>query len=202
MPAQVSKRRIILIWFLLFFVALAPIGIAATSPLLEWREPVYIAAGFCGIAALALLLFQPLLAAGVLPGLSALRGRRVHRVSGGTLLLLVLLHVAGLWITSPPDVIDALLFVSATPFSVWGVIAMWAIVATTLLAGFRRRLSLRPSVWRTTHKTLAVIIVAGTAVHAMLIEGAMGYWSKLLLCLFVVIVSTLVLSGRWSGIRK
>ena len=29
----------------------------------------------------------------------------------------VVIHVAGLWITSPPDMIDALLFTSPTPFS-------------------------------------------------------------------------------------
>ena len=34
-----------------------------------------------------------------------------------------------LWITNLPDEIDGLLFASPTPFSAWGVIAMWAVFA-------------------------------------------------------------------------
>src|SRR5262245_4367706 len=53
-----------------------PIAAAAASPLLEWRGPVYILAGFAGMIALGFMLVQPLLIAGYLPGLSAYRGRR------------------------------------------------------------------------------------------------------------------------------
>ena len=70
----------------------------------------------------------------------------------------IVIHVAGLWITSPPDMIDALLYVSPTPFSPWGVTAMWAIFAVALLAIFRRRLRLRT--WRIAHMLLAIVIVA------------------------------------------
>jgi hypothetical protein len=45
------------------------------------------------------------------------------------LVVAVVVHVGGLWITSPPDMIDALLLTSPTPFSAFGVIAMWAIFA-------------------------------------------------------------------------
>ncbi len=93
---------------------------------------------------MALLLVQPLLAGGLLPGLRAQLGRRVHGWIGGLLVASVVVHVGGLWITSPPDVIDALLFASPTPFSVWGVIAMWAIFAAALLATLRRRLACEP----------------------------------------------------------
>ena len=98
----------------------------------------------------------------------------------------VVIHVAGLWITSPPDMIDALLFESPTPFSPFGVIAMWVIFAVALLAALRRRLGLRPQTWRIAHMSLAVVIVAGSVIHAMLIEGAMETVSKVVLCALVL----------------
>jgi MFS family permease len=104
-----------LIWAALVASIGMPIAFAATSDLLEWRGPVYILAGFAGIIALGLLLVQPLLIGGYLPGLSAYRGRRAHHWIGGVLVVAVVLHVGGLWITSPPDMIDALLFTSPTP---------------------------------------------------------------------------------------
>lgn len=164
----------------------SPIAAAATSPLLAWRDPVYIAAGLAGAIAMGLLLVQPLLAGGYLPRLSA-RGRvQVHRWVGGFLVVAVLVHVAGLWITSPPDVVDALLFVSPTPFSAWGVVAMWAMFAAALLAAFRRRLRLRPRTWRLGHTVLVTVTVVGSVVHALLIEGTMETLSKAALCLLVL----------------
>ena len=168
--------RVTLIWALLAAAVFVPIAAAAASPLLEWRGPVYIVAGFAGIIALGLMLVQPLLIGGYLPGLSAYRGRRAHHWIGGALVVAVVIHVGGLWITSPPDMIDALLFVSPTPFSPFGVIAMWAIFAVALLAALRRRLGLRT--WRIAHMSLAVVIVAGSVVHGMLIEGTMETMSK------------------------
>lgn len=109
-----------LIWTGLAAAILLPVALAAASPLLQWRQPVYITAGFAGIIAMSLLLLQPLLAGGLLPGLRGPRGRKLHRRTGALLVSAVILHVAGLWITSPPDVIDALLFRSPTPFSAWG----------------------------------------------------------------------------------
>ncbi|MXN64680.1 ferric reductase [Stappia sp. GBMRC 2046] len=175
-----------MIWATLALAVVVPILAAAASPLLAWREPVYIAAGFAGIVALAFVLIQPLLIVGHLPGLSAFRGRRIHRWVGSALVLVVVLHVAGLWITSPPDVVDALLFVSPTPFSAWGVTAMWAVLAVALLAAFRRRLRLRPRTWRIGHLSLALAIVVGSVVHAMLIEGTMEFVSKTVLCALVI----------------
>src|SRR5215208_1315388 len=176
--------RVTLIWALLAAAVFVPIAAAAASPLLEWRGPVYIVAGFAGIIALGLTLVQPLLIGGYLPGLSAHRGRRAHHWIGGALVVAVVIHVGGLWITSPPDMIDALLFTSPTPFSPFGVIAMWAIFAVALLATLRRRLGLRT--WRIAHMSLAVVIVAGSVVHGMLIEGTMETMSKLALCALVL----------------
>ena len=178
--------RFILIWAAIAVAIAVPIAAAAVSPQLEWRHPVYIAAGFAGIIALGLLLVQPLAVGGYLPGLSAHGSRRVHRWIGGILVAAVVIHVGGLWITSPPDVIDALLFASPTPFSVWGVTAMWATFAAALLAALRRRLRLRPQTWRNGHTFLAGIIVVGTMVHALLIEGTMETVSKVALCALVL----------------
>ena len=177
-----KPARAVLIWAALAAAVAVPVAIAAGSPLLAWREPVYIAAGFAGIIAMALLLLQPLLAGGYLPGLPARRGRKVHLWVGAGLVAAVAVHVGGLWLTSPPDVVDALLFRSPTPFSVWGVVAMWAAFAAALVAAFRRRWRLTPRVWRLLHTALAVLVVAGSVVHALLIEGTMGTVSKAALC--------------------
>ena len=189
-----SRPRAILIWTALILVIAVPIIAAANSPLLAWRDSVYIAAGLAGIVAFTLLLVQPLLAAGLLPGLDGPTGRRLHRRIGPALLALVVLHVGALWITSPPDVVDALVFASPTPFSVWGVIAMWAIFATALLANFRKRLALNPRRWRRLHSVLALIIVLGTTAHALLIEGTMEIVSKSVLALCVLVISAKVLA--------
>src|SRR5215475_4990376 len=184
--------RVALIWAALAAAICVPIAAAAASPLLEWRGPVYILAGFAGIVALGLLLVQPLLIAGYLPGLSAYRGRRAHHWIGGALVVAILVHIAGLWITSPPDMIDALTFASPTPFSPFGVIAMWAIFAVALLAVFRRRLRLRT--WRIAHMLLAIVIVVGSVVHGMLIEGAMETMSKAALCALVLAATIKVMA--------
>ncbi|MEQ8825435.1 MAG: ferric reductase-like transmembrane domain-containing protein [Filomicrobium sp.] len=179
--------RTFLIWTALFCAIVVPIAASAMSPLLAWREPIYIAAGFAGVFGLALMLVQPMLVGGYLPGISRYRARRVHRWIGAALVSAVIVHVVGLWITSPPDVVDALLFRSPTPFSVWGVIAMWAIFAVALLALFRRHLRLR--IWRISHTLLAVVIVSGTVIHSLLIEGTMEILSKVALCGLVLVAT-------------
>jgi predicted ferric reductase len=183
-----------LIWAVLAAVIGVPLAAAAASPLLEWRGPVYILGGFAGIVALSILLVQPLLIGGYLPGPSPYRRRRAHLWIGGVLVVALVVHVAGLWITSPPDMIDALLFISPTPFSAFGVIAMWAIFAVALLAALRRRLGLRPRTWRIAHTLLAVVIVVGSVVHGLLIEGAMETITKVALCALVLAATIKVIA--------
>ena len=193
-------NRRTLIWAALVTAIAVPIAAAVQSPLLAWRDPVYIVAGFAGVIAMTFLLVQPLLVAGYLPGLTGPRGRRVHRWIGGGLVTAVVIHVAALWITSPPDVIDALLFASPTPFSAWGVIAMWAVFAATLLAAVRRRLRLQPRIWRRVHTALAAVVVVGSAIHALLIEGTMETMSKAALCVLVLSATVKALADLrvWS----
>jgi predicted ferric reductase len=130
-----------------------------------------------------------------LPGLAGHYGRRIHHWTGGALVVAVLIHVGGLWITSPPDMIDALTYASPTPFSPWGVTAMWAIFAVALLASVRRRLGLRT--WRIAHMSLAVVIVVGGVVHAMLVEGTMETMSKAALCALVAAAAVKVMADLW-----
>jgi hypothetical protein len=177
-----------------------PIAFAAASPQLQWRGPVYILAGFAGIIALGFLLVQPLLIGGYLPGPSAYRRRRAHHWIGGAVVVAVVVHVGGLWITSPPDMIDALLFTSPTPFSPFGVIAMWAIFAVALLAIFRRRLRLQT--WRIAHMSLAAVIVVGAVVHGMLIVGTMETVTKAALCVLVLVAAAKVIADLWIRIKR
>lgn len=176
------SARVILIWVALALAIGVPVALAATSEQLAWRGPVYILAGFAGIVALGLVLIQPLLVGGYLPGLSAYRGRRVHHWIGGALVAAVVIHVAGLWFTSPPDMIDALTYASPTPFTPYGVTAMWALFIVALLALLRLRLGLRLRTWRIIHMPLAIVIVVGSVVHCLLIEGTMETVSKAVLC--------------------
>lgn len=185
--------RAILIWVALAAAIGVPLAAAAMSPQLEWRSAVYIAAGFSGILGLGLMLVQPLLIGGYLPRLAGRLGRRVHLWLGGALVIAVLIHVGGLWITSPPDMIDALTFTSPTPFSPFGVVAMWAILAVALLAAFRQRL--RPRTWRLAHMLLAIVIVGGTVIHGLLIEGTMEFVSKAVLCALVLAATIKVMAG-------
>ncbi|MDA9526602.1 ferric reductase [Bradyrhizobium sp. CCBAU 11434] len=186
-----------LIWAALGLALGVPIALAATSEQLAWRGPVYILAGFAGIIALGLVLVQPLLIGGYLPGPSAYRARCAHYWIGGGLALAVVIHVADLWFTSPPDMIDALTFSSPTPFSPFGVIAMWAIFAVALLAGLRRRLGLRLRTWRIVHIPLAIVIVMCGVVHCLLIEGTMETISKAALCALVVAATVKVMVDLW-----
>lgn len=185
----------LLIWVGLALAIVVPLTFAATSEYLAWRDPVYIAAGLAGVVALCIALVQPLLVAGWLPGLSKLQGRRVHRMLGVVLVATVIVHVAGLWITSPPDTEDALLLRAPTPFSVWGVVGMWALFAAALLAVFQRRLS--PLNWRVGHTGMVNVVVLGGVIHAMLIEGTMETVSKVVLCGLAIVATGAATAAPW-----
>lgn len=186
--------RALLIWGGVALASVLPLVLAGYSPLLAWRQPIYILSGFAGILGLGLMLAQPLAVAGMLPGLGGAAGRRAHRWIGVLIVLAVMVHVAGLWITSPPDVVDALLFTSPTWFTPFGVVAMWAVFGAAALVAARRGLPLR--VWRRAHAALVSVAVLGTVVHALLIEGTMEPASKWLLSVAVLVTLAVVLWRR------
>lgn len=196
--AVVGRLRDVFVWVLIAVAMAVPLTAAAYSPLLAWRDPIYILAGFAGIWSMCLLVVQPLLAAGVLPRLSRLQGRRIHIWVGACVVAFVTLHVIGLWITSPPDVVDALLFRSPTAFSNWGVVAMWLVFVTALLAAARRRLRLRPRHWRALHLLLVSVIAGCTIAHAKLIEGTMEPSSKIALS---VVITGALAYAIWVSLR-
>ncbi len=198
---QASRAKSLLVWSALISALFVPVVLAMNSPLLAWRDPIYIFAGISGVLGLCVLLLQPLLASAALPHVTVRTGRRLHRWLGAALTILVFLHVTALWITSPPDVVDALLLRSPTPFSLWGVIAMWALLGTALLALLRRRLRIRPRVWRACHGCFATLIVGGSILHALLIEGTMEPVSKALLCVCVAIATIFALRKSSSKIQ-
>nr|WP_226898626.1 ferric reductase [Mangrovicoccus algicola] len=170
-----------------------PLALATASPLMQWRGPVYVTGCLAGIAALSLLLLQPLLASNRMPGLSPRQARRLHRLGGAVLAGAVGLHVGGLWITSPPDMIDALLFAAPAAFSLWGVLAFWLLAAAVILAALRHRAGLRSRRW---HSRLACAAAGGSIVHAMLVQGLMEPVSKTLLCLCVAAAGAGLLRRR------
>ncbi len=181
------------VWGILAALVTVPVVVALNSPWLPGRNPAYVMAGLAGILGLAMLLFQPLLAAGYLPGPGPLLARWLHRALGVGIVVAVLLHVAGLYVTSPPDTVDALLLVSPTPFSVYVVTAFWGVIVTAALVAARRRLGWRASTWRVVHNALAAMVVGSTVVHALLIEGTMGPVSKQILCAAVVVATAATL---------
>ncbi|MBO6918532.1 MAG: ferric reductase-like transmembrane domain-containing protein [Rhizobiaceae bacterium] len=181
-----SKARAKLIWLTFIVILFAPLLAAATSEFLQWRDSIYIMAGFAGIAAMSLLLVQPLLIGGYLPSIPPRNNRKIHKWVGASLVGLVIIHVLFLWFTSPPDVIDVLLFRSPTPFSLWGVIAMWAVFFLGLMAALRKRLRLPLRLWQRLHLVLATITVIGSVGHALLIEGTMEQFTKITICVLVI----------------
>lgn len=187
-------------WIALAAILLAPLIAAGQSPLLQWRQPIYIAAGFAGIAAFALMLAQPLLATHHMPGLTPLQSRRAHRATGAALTAAVILHIAGLWITSPPDVIDVLLFRSPTPFAPFGAVALWAILAAAALPLLRRKI--RPKHWRRAHLSAVTLALLCTIAHMALIEGTMATWTKWLLAFATLTAFGLAVRPRPSLLQK
>ena len=68
-----------LAWGAVLAVMIVPVVLAAFNPWLAYRNAAYIVGGFAGILCLSLMLLQPLLAAGYLPGLSPVAATRWHR---------------------------------------------------------------------------------------------------------------------------
>ena len=86
----------------------------------------------------------------------------------------------------------------------FSAVAMWALLASAGLAVLRARGRLRPRLWRLWHSALVVVIVLGSVVHAMLVDGLMGTLSKLILCALVLAASAKALADLrvWLLLRR
>lgn len=185
-----DQGRRIAAWLVIAAIAAVPVVAASLSPLQRGREFLWVTGGMAGVVALSLLFVQPLLTAAAPRLLPAPDGLRWHRFGGGAIVVTVALHVGALYAYSPDDVTDALLLVAPTPFSLYGVISLWCLVLTAVLAVTRRRLRMATRPWRIVHSMLGVAIVAAGAIHAVQIEGAMETYSKLAICLAALAATT------------
>lgn len=77
---------------------------------------------------------------------------------------------------------------------------MWALFIAALLSALRRRLS--PRAWRIGHTSLVSIVVLGSVIHAMLIEGTMETTSKLVLCGLATIATVAAVATPWLRARR
>lgn len=193
-PSDVlAKLPAPLIWAGLALVLALPLGLAATSPNIAYRDAIYVMAGLSGIVALVLMLPQALLIAGLLP-VKNMAARHLHRVTGAAIAAAVALHIAGLWVTSPQDMADALLLRAPAMFSFWGVLAAWVLVAISVLVLRRRRIA--PRHWRRLHGILAAVFVAASIFHVLPIIGTMEPITKVAICLLVAAATLAVLARR------
>ncbi len=188
--AAADTRLRIAAWIIVAVIAAVPVVAAAASPLQKGRELLWVIGGMAGVVAMSLLFVQPLFKAAVPTLLGARGAMRWHRICGVAIVAMVALHIGALYAYSPDDITDALLLEAPTRFSLYGVISMWCLVLTALLAAARRVLWLDYQLWRITHSVLAVAIVASGAVHAIQIEGAMEDYSKLVICVAALAVTT------------
>jgi predicted ferric reductase len=187
-----SNRRLrIALWIIVAAIAAVPVIAAAASPLQKGRELLWVIGGMAGVVAMSLLFIQPLFKAAVPALLTPRHGIYWHRIGGIAIVAMVALHVGALYAYSPDDITDALLLVAPTRFSLYGVISMWCVVLTAILAATRRLLRLDYGLWRILHSVLAVAIVASGAIHAIQIEGAMEDYSKFAICIAALAVTTL-----------
>ena len=193
MPSPKRRIAALVLWAGLVVAMVAPVLIAAGSPYLAYRNLPYIVGGFAGIVCLSLFVIQPLLAAGYLPGVPSPGSADGTAGSARRSSLCVLLHVGGLYLTSPR---------TRSMRCCWSrrrrsrSTACWrcgASSATAVLVALRRRSGLRYATWFFIHNALALVVVVATVIHALQIEGAMETLSKWLVCLAALATTLVVL---------
>ncbi len=141
-----------------------PLLLALTDFHLEAAPAALVLSTAAGALAVSALVLQPLLAG---------RGRiSVHRLLGGVALVLVLAHVAGLFIVAPDDALFAMSPDGPTRARM-ALIATIALLAVVLLGVLRERLPMSGATWRILHGFLATLVILLGFGHAVLTDGAL-----------------------------
>jgi predicted ferric reductase len=156
-------------------LAAVPLVLALTDPHLAGASPALTISTATGAVAVSVLVLQPLMAG---------TGRvRRHRLLGVVALVLVLVHVAALFVESPSDARFALSPDGPTRarMALFATIALVALVAVGALRG---RLPLAPSSWRAVHAYLAVVVIVLGLGHALLTDGALDGFGTAVLIAF------------------
>ena len=140
-------------------------------------EPLLLASTTCAAVAVGALAVQPLLAAAGPPA------RQAHRATGTVIVVLVLLHVALLFILAPDDALFAMSPDGPTRARM-ALIAMCALLIAALLGALGPTSRLSRTTWRVLHAYLGVVVIVLGVGHAVLTDGALdGAGTPLLLAL-------------------
>jgi hypothetical protein len=158
-----------------------PAAAALASPLQVGRDAGWVLGAVAGAVALSLLAVQAALPTPWLDGVLARPWSALHRAVGLAVAAVVLAHMAGLYLSSPDDVRDALLLRAPT-YSRLGVLSAWTVGLSIALALARRRLGLTYSDWQILHSALAVAIVTTAVGHTVMIRGTLDGPAELLAC--------------------
>ncbi|MDA0139887.1 hypothetical protein, partial [Solirubrobacter deserti] len=143
--------------------ALPPVVLALVSDHFA-GEPLLLASTTCAALAVGAIAVQPWLA--------ATRAVRPHRAIGAAIVVLVLLHVALLYILAPDDALFAMSPNGPTRARM-ALIATVALLVAAVLGAIGPSSRLSRTTWRVLHAYLATVTVVLGVGHAVLTAGAL-----------------------------
>ena len=159
-----SRARRALVAAAVVAVVAVPLGTALTDPHLAPGPPALVISTAAAALAVSALTVQPFLA----------RGGRIswHRALGGLALVLVLVHVGGLFAVEVDDTLFALSPDGPTRARM-AVLATIALIGLVALGIGHGRLPLSGPSWRVVHAYLAAPVILLGFGHALLTDGAL-----------------------------
>lgn len=157
-------RRALALSVAVVTVVAVPLALALSDRHLAGASTALVLSTAAGTLAVSALAVQPLLA----------RGRRIarHQILGSVVLLLVLAHVAGLFVESSEDAWFALSPDGPTRARM-ALIATICLFGVVALGALRTRLPIAPATWRVLHAYLGGVVIALGVGHAVLTDGAL-----------------------------
>lgn len=159
-----ADRRTLAIGAAAGLAVAVPLSLALTDRHLSGASTALVVSTTAGTLAASALALQPLLA----------RRRRItrHQILGSIVLVLVLVHVAALFVESSSDAWFALSPDGPTRARM-ALIATIALFCVVGLGALRSRLPLAAGTWRLLHAYLAVVVITLGIGHAVLTDGAL-----------------------------